>query len=87
MPNAIKIVAIISMIVNFAGILYSAKNRIELMDNILPENKWLYINTFIISGNNHLTDDGEMLKNGAVYGFIIFLIGMLLFLVPGAPDY
>jgi hypothetical protein len=35
--DAIKTVAIISMIASFAGILYSAKNLIELMDNILPE--------------------------------------------------
>lgn len=82
MVNVIKIVAIISMILSFAGILYSAKNWIELMDNVLPEKKkWLYINPFIIFSNNYLSDDGEILKNKVVWGFIIFFIGMFLFLV------
>jgi len=79
---AIKIVAIISMILSFAGMLYSAKNWIELMDNVLPEKKkWLYINPFLILNKNYLTDNGEKLKNKVVRGFIILLIGALFFLV------
>ena len=70
------------MILSFAGMLYSAKNWIELMDNVLPEKKkWLYINPFLILNKNYLTDNGEKLKNKVVRGFIIFLIGALFFLV------
>lgn len=70
------------MILSFAGIFYSAKNWIELMDNILPEKKkWLYINPFLIFSKNYLTDDGEILKNRVVRGCVIFFIGALLFLM------
>ena len=70
------------MILSFAGMLYSAKNWIELMDNVLPEKKkWLYINPFLILNKNYLTDNGEKLKNKVVRGFIILLIGALFFLV------
>ncbi len=82
MEIAVKIVAIISMLISFAGIVYSAKNWIELMDNILPEKKkWLYINPFLIFSKNYLTVNGETLKNRVVRGFIVFFIGVMLFLV------
>lgn len=68
--------------ISFAGMLYLAKNWIELLDNILPDkNKWLYINPFLILNKNYLTDNGVILKNKVVRGFIIFLIGALFFLV------
>lgn len=68
--------------ISFAGMLYLAKNWIELLDNILPEkNKWLYINPFLILNKNYLTDNGEILKHKVVRGFITFLIGMLLFFI------
>ena len=70
------------MIISFAGILYSAKYWIELMDNVLPEKKkWLYMNPFLIFSKNYLTDKGEILKNRVMQGFITFFIGALLFLV------
>ena len=82
MVYAIKIAAIISMIICFVGILYSTKNWIELMDNVLPEKKKrLYLNPFLIFSKNYLTDNGEILKNRVVRGFITFLIGALLFFV------
>ena len=81
MVNAVKIVAIISLILSFAGILYSAGNWTGLMNNVLPEKKkLLFMNPYFILRKDYLTDEGEILKKRVVRGFIGFLAGMLLFL-------
>ena len=81
MAYAVKIAAIISLIVSFSGIVYMADNWMGLMKNVLPEKKkWLFINPYLIFRKDYLTDEGEICKKRVARGFIIFLIGMLLFL-------